>query len=631
MAGGLFSSTVQVVIIGFIAFAGPGLFNALQGLGAAGSGDQKVAAAANGALYGCFCIVGYMSGAIFNVLGPKICFFVGGATYAIYAICMYFSTKGTWVAALGGVILGCGAGVFWTAQSGLMMGYATEREKGKFAGMFWGIFQLGACLGGFLAMGINFPQFNVDHGGLYKVAGAKANAAGYFTFIGLMCAGCVASLVLLMPSNKVIKSDGTSPEVAKKSETAIDELKAAAKAFKQPFVMKMYMFFFYSNWYYTFQFGALNGYFFNARAAGLNSSLYFLSDICGAQIMAKVCDWKGWSIKKRARMSFFTVVFWFCVTWVLSIIAMYTAANGRVDKELIAYDPDKAQLTAPSYPHYKTTGTKENVKFVEESGKLVADGNTDGSLINRLAWFPDNQEFPVWDTQSKSWTTLSVKDGCEAAKQLKQYYRSMVNDYDSKTDTYLNDPTKREQCFQLNDEGLHKAKCIWDIYQCVDKKSGKQFGRGMLDLVQSSHAPLCDLYQTEVCTTMNAKYTKQEIMPIIAYMASGCNDGFMNTFLLWLIGIMAGKSIKLSVEYYAVFKGTQSLGACVAWLTDLSGGYLYRYQAWTNVAMGSISLIGAFLALRSLPETMDEPEEEQAQVEVAAEDKSSSSSDGEAK
>eukprot|EP00930_Biecheleria_cincta_P050336 TRINITY_DN3549_c0_g1_i1.p1 TRINITY_DN3549_c0_g1~~TRINITY_DN3549_c0_g1_i1.p1 ORF type:complete len:134 (-),score=27.84 TRINITY_DN3549_c0_g1_i1:42-443(-) len=106
----------QVLIVGLLAFAGPGLFNALNGLGNAGSSDATIAALANACLYCTFAIFGYFGGAFFNLFGPVPLLSCGGLTYAVYAICIYFSVQVRVLAIVGGVVLGMGAGLFWAAQ-----------------------------------------------------------------------------------------------------------------------------------------------------------------------------------------------------------------------------------------------------------------------------------------------------------------------------------------------------------------------------------------------------------------------------------------------------------------------------------------------------------------------------------
>jgi hypothetical protein len=64
---------VQVAFLGFVSLCGPGMFNALSGLGAGGSMSSNVSLtdSANGALYGCFAIIGFFAGTFTNTVGVK--------------------------------------------------------------------------------------------------------------------------------------------------------------------------------------------------------------------------------------------------------------------------------------------------------------------------------------------------------------------------------------------------------------------------------------------------------------------------------------------------------------------------------------------------------------------------------
>lgn len=67
------SPIVQVVFLGIVCLCCPGMFNALSGLGAGGSMSSNIGLidAANGALYGCFAIVGFFAGSVTNTVGVK--------------------------------------------------------------------------------------------------------------------------------------------------------------------------------------------------------------------------------------------------------------------------------------------------------------------------------------------------------------------------------------------------------------------------------------------------------------------------------------------------------------------------------------------------------------------------------
>lgn len=50
-----------------------------------------------------------------------------------------------------GALLGVCAGLLWTAQGTIMISYPNEGQKGKYFGWFWGIFNMGAVIGGLVS------------------------------------------------------------------------------------------------------------------------------------------------------------------------------------------------------------------------------------------------------------------------------------------------------------------------------------------------------------------------------------------------------------------------------------------------------------------------------------------------
>jgi hypothetical protein len=55
----------QVVLLGFVCFMCPGLFNALNGLGAGGQVNSTTSANANSTLYATFAIAAFFAGSVF--------------------------------------------------------------------------------------------------------------------------------------------------------------------------------------------------------------------------------------------------------------------------------------------------------------------------------------------------------------------------------------------------------------------------------------------------------------------------------------------------------------------------------------------------------------------------------------
>ena len=127
------------------------MFNALNGLGGAGqlSKDASANDASNSALYATFAIVGFFAGTVTNTLGIRIALSFGGLGYCVYvsSYLYYNHLHNLGYPVFAGFLLGCCAGILWSAQGAIMMSYPPEKLKGRFISSFWIIFNLGAVIG----------------------------------------------------------------------------------------------------------------------------------------------------------------------------------------------------------------------------------------------------------------------------------------------------------------------------------------------------------------------------------------------------------------------------------------------------------------------------------------------------
>jgi MFS family permease len=125
------------------------MFNALNGMGGAGQFNPHASDAANSALYAAFAVVGFFAGSVVNAAGIRFSLSFGGLGYCVYVssyLC-YNHTHNLGYVVFSGLLLGCCAGILWSAQGAIMMSYPTERLKGRFISWFWIIFNLGAVIG----------------------------------------------------------------------------------------------------------------------------------------------------------------------------------------------------------------------------------------------------------------------------------------------------------------------------------------------------------------------------------------------------------------------------------------------------------------------------------------------------
>ncbi|KAF0717615.1 Aste57867_2196 [Aphanomyces stellatus] len=311
------SALSQVLIVAFVCFTCPGMFNALTSI-TAGIADEDIDYNGTAILYGFFAVFGLFAGGIVNVVGPKFTLFIGTFGYIMYAVSLLVmdhhldaatekytdGARDFFYAA--NAILGLCAGMLWTAQGQMCMAYPTTETKGKYFSYFWIIFNLGACLGGFLTFGTNYDNH-----------GKAATTSTYVVFLVLMCCGTLLSLVLVDP-NTVVRNDGSMVTV-EKHPNPLSEIVEVFKLFFDPKMLLLFPLFAYSNWFYQYQFG-WNGAFFNARTKGFNSAFYWGAQMVGAFLIGKFLDRVGnkrtKAFQSMAMILFVTMFMWGAALWV---------------------------------------------------------------------------------------------------------------------------------------------------------------------------------------------------------------------------------------------------------------------------------------------------------------------------
>ncbi|GLJ55480.1 hypothetical protein SUGI_1191460 [Cryptomeria japonica] len=282
------SPVVQVILIGFICFCCPGMFNALTGMGGGGQVDPDAANNANTALYTTFAVFGILGGGIYNLLGPHLTLFAGCSTYVLYAgsFLYYNHYQNELFAIIAGALLGVGAGLLWAGQGAIMTSYPSEDKKGRYISLFWSIFNVGGVLGGFIPFLSNFQK--------------KAGNVNDSTYIGFMCFmsfGTFLTLALL-PAHKVVRNDGTRAGTLKYSNPRTESLEIL-KLFMNWKMLLLVPASWASNFFYTYQFNNVNGKLFTIRTKGLNNVFYWGAQMLGSIGIGCILDYSSQSKKKR--------------------------------------------------------------------------------------------------------------------------------------------------------------------------------------------------------------------------------------------------------------------------------------------------------------------------------------------
>ncbi|KAL1953724.1 hypothetical protein VTO42DRAFT_2323 [Malbranchea cinnamomea] len=281
----------QLLIVAFVCFLCPGMFNAVQGLGAGGSLDASAVNKANTALYSTFAVVGFFAGSIANRLGLRITLFFGGFGYFLYiaSLLSYEKNGNVGFVVFAGALLGVCAGCLWCAQGTVMMSYPEERSKGKFISWFWIIFNLGSVIGSLVPLAQNIQN-----------KGNEVNDGTYIAFMVLMFLGFVLAFSLSNIKN-VRRSDG-SHVIAMKNPSWKSELLGLWEVLRSDtYIVLLFPMFWSSNWFTTYQFNCVNLAKFTIRTRSLNNVLYWTFQMVGASVFGYLLDTRYVRRTLRAR------------------------------------------------------------------------------------------------------------------------------------------------------------------------------------------------------------------------------------------------------------------------------------------------------------------------------------------
>ncbi|KAK5324186.1 hypothetical protein LTR93_004973 [Exophiala xenobiotica] len=292
---------VQIVLVGFILFLNPGMYNALAGLGGAGQVDATAQNNAGIALHTTFAVIGFLVGIFHNFLGTKWTMAIGGIGYCVYsaAFLCYNHTQNEGFVIFSGALLGFCAAFLWCAQGVVMMSYPVESQRGRAISITWLLFNLGAVIGAAVSLGQN-----------WSVKAGHVTDGTYVGFIVLEAAGALLSC-FLTPSNRIIRKDGTKVQKVVHPGLKSDIVGLYKTLVTDPWIVLLFPMFFASNYFYTYQFNDVNAYYFSTRTRAFNNIFYWISQIIGAAAFGACLDWTRFNRRTRALMGWamlFTLV-----------------------------------------------------------------------------------------------------------------------------------------------------------------------------------------------------------------------------------------------------------------------------------------------------------------------------------
>ncbi|KAJ1921331.1 hypothetical protein H4219_000647 [Mycoemilia scoparia] len=316
------SPIVQILIMSFVCFACPGIFNAIMGIGNDGKTTKKDYNNAHTATYAALAVFSLLGGGIVNIFGLRIPIFFCGLMYALNTGAhIYYNTAETNTTAfliVSAVLMGVGGGILWAGQGMVMVSYPRDNERGSFIAIFWVIFNIGGMLGAIILFSLTFtPTGNIDY----------VSNASYIVLTCIQVLGAVSALTLVSPKH-IMRDDGALVTTSDDT-SSITEATETARLFSNRWLLLLTPMFFTSNFFYTYQFSPFNNTLFTMHTRGFNNIFYWGAQSLMAIVASFFLDQKGWSRRRRALIATITIAVAFNAVWI-----------GALMSEMFDRDPD---------------------------------------------------------------------------------------------------------------------------------------------------------------------------------------------------------------------------------------------------------------------------------------------------
>ncbi|KAK7415447.1 hypothetical protein QQX98_005898 [Neonectria punicea] len=291
------SSFYNATILGMCSFAAPGLWGAMNSLGAGGAQKPYLVNTGNALTFVLMIISCWFTSGIVKYIGIKGALVAGTIGFAPYSAGLYLNNRYgvEWLVIFGAACCGVSAGIFWAAEAAIAIGYPEPKNRGKLVAYWLSWTRLGQILGGAINLGLNADR-NEAGKVSYKV---------YLIFIALQCLGPFAALLLNRPS-KVQRSDGKAVDLSI-FDNPWQEFKATTRTFLRVEFLLLVLWIgqgVYSESIF-FTYIAL---WFSVRARALGSFVSGIVAVIAGNLLGVWLDQNQVALKKRARWAFAVIM-----------------------------------------------------------------------------------------------------------------------------------------------------------------------------------------------------------------------------------------------------------------------------------------------------------------------------------
>ncbi|KAI1634105.1 major facilitator superfamily transporter [Biscogniauxia mediterranea] len=299
------STFYNMTILGLCNLAAPGIWGAMNSLGAGGAASPQLVNAANALTFCLMVVSSYFASGIVHYIGIKGALIAGTIGYAPYAAGLYTNNRYgvEWFVLLGAALCGLSAGLFWAVEAAIAIAYPEPWNKGRALG-WWLTFRLvGQIAGGAINLGLNADR---DQAG-------QVTYTVYLIFIAIQATGPFVALFLTKPSN-VERRDGKAVQLDN-VDHPWKEMKLTTQNFLRPKFLLVILWIgqvvFAEAVFFTYL-----ALWFSVRARALGSFLAGVVGIIVGNIGGVWLDRTEFSLKLRARSTFWILVITSGAWWV---------------------------------------------------------------------------------------------------------------------------------------------------------------------------------------------------------------------------------------------------------------------------------------------------------------------------
>jgi MFS family permease len=287
------TSFFNLTIVAICAFIAPGLWAAINGLGAGGAEDPTFVNAANSVIFVLQFIVCIFGSSIIARIGLRWAFVAGMVGFPVYAAALYTHVKfgNKWYLMLACVIDGVLSGIFWLTEGAIVLAYPEKHKRGKYLAYWLASRIIGQMIGGAVSLGINVKSDQRGH----------INVNTYLIFISIQCLGPFIASALSPPA-KVQRSDRTPVKIELPKSVKV-ELRAMWKLVCRKEILLLTPMMFQSVFSEAF-FSTYNATYFTVRSRALASLVASTCVIVMNFLLGFFLDWRRLAVNTRAAVAF---------------------------------------------------------------------------------------------------------------------------------------------------------------------------------------------------------------------------------------------------------------------------------------------------------------------------------------